>query len=271
MNTSERHVAPSGALRTIDPASGTITASCDLGGKPDAVAIAPDGSFLAVAVESERDADAGDARVPQMPAGFVVTLPVVDGVMDCARKKQLEVTGLAAIAGEDPEPEFVDINAAGEIAVTLQENNHIVVLSKDGGEISHFSAGSVDLTGIDTRDERCAIRFTDSQPGRLREPDAVPWIDNDHFAVANEGDLDGGARGFTIFAKDGSVIYESGPSFEHAVARMGHDPDKRSDAKGVEPERMEFAAINGRPTLFVLADGRSSSAFGTSPIRRLRC
>ena len=46
----------------------------------------------------------------------------------------------------------------------------------------------------------------------LREPDAVKWLDNDRFVVANEGDLDGGSRGFTIFTKDGKVAYESGAS-----------------------------------------------------------
>jgi len=260
VNTSESYTAPSGALRTIDLASASITASCDLGGQPDAVAKAPDGSFLAIAIENERDEDAGDGRVPQMPAGFVVTLPVVNGAVDCAGMKKIDLTGIAAIAGEDPEPEFVDISAAGEIAVTLQENNHIVVLSKDGAVVSHFSAGAVDLTGIDTKDERGAIRFTDSQPGRLREPDAVQWIDNDHFAIANEGDMDGGARGWTIFAKDGTVIYESGNSLELAIAKIGHYPDKRSDAKGVEPEGMEFAVINGTPTLFVLTERASIAA-----------
>ena len=257
VNTSESYVAPSGALRTIDLATGTITASCDLGGQPDAVAKAPDGSFIAVAIENERDEDAGDGRVPQMPAGYVVTLPLVNGAVDCAGINKIDLTGIAAVAGEDPEPEFVDINAAGDIAVTLQENNHIVVLSRDGAVLSHFSAGAVDLTGIDTRDERGAIRFTDSQPGRLREPDAVQWIDNDHFAIANEGDMDGGARGWSIFAKDGTVVYEAGNSFELAIAKIGHYPDKRSDSKGVEPEGMEFAVINGTPMLFVLAERAS--------------
>ena len=52
-------------------------------------------------------------------------------------------------------------------------------------------------------DERGALLFAESQEGRLREPDGVQWIDTDHFAIANEGDMDGGARGWTIFNKDG--------------------------------------------------------------------
>ena len=40
--------------------------------------------------------------------------------------------------------------------------------------------------------------------GVVREPDAVKWLDDDHFVTANEGDMDGGSRGWTIFNKDGS-------------------------------------------------------------------
>jgi DNA-binding beta-propeller fold protein YncE len=56
-----------------------VLASCDLGGQPDSVAVAPDGSFVAVAIENERDEDLGDGRVPQMPAGFVAIVPTTDG------------------------------------------------------------------------------------------------------------------------------------------------------------------------------------------------
>jgi hypothetical protein len=107
--------------------------------------------------------------------------------------------------------------------------------------LSHFSAGAVDLEGVDLTDEQAALIFTESQPGRVREPDGIQWIDADHFATANEGDMDGGSRGFTVFRRDGTVVYESGPSFEHAIVQIGHYPDRRSDAKGVEPEGMEFA------------------------------
>ena len=62
--------------------------------------------------------------------------------------------GLAAVAGDDPEPEYVDINSKNEIAVTLQENNHIVLINgNDGKIIGNFSAGTVDLAGIDTKSD----------------------------------------------------------------------------------------------------------------------
>lgn len=257
INTSESYTEPSGMVKAIDVTSMTELARCDLGGQPDSTAKAPDGSFIAVAIENERDEDLGEGRVPQMPAGDLVMIDVVDGSLDCGSLIRADLTGLADVAGEDPEPEFVDINGLGETVVTLQENNHIVVVARDGSIVSHFSAGSVDLDGIDATDERGALIFTESQPDRVREPDGVQWIDDTHFAIANEGDMDGGARGMTIFAKDGTELFETGASFEHAIVQIGHYPDRRSDAKGVEPEGMEFGVFDGTPFVFVMAERAS--------------
>lgn len=257
VNTSESYVVPSGLLKAYDIDTKAEVASCDLGGQPDSTAIAPDGSFITIAIENERDEDAGDGRTGQLPAGYVVVLDIVDGVPACESLVKVDVTGLAQISPEDPEPEFVDVNAAGEIVVTMQENNHIVVLSKTGEILSNFSAGAVDLDQIDATDERAALRFTESQTGRLREPDGVQWIDDMHFAIANEGDMDGGARGWTIFNKDGTEVFEAGNSFEHAIIQTGHYPDKRSDAKGAEPEGMEVATFDGTTYAFILAERAS--------------
>ena len=257
VNTSESFTAPSGMIKAIDLGAMTETARCDLGGQPDSTARAKDGSFIAVAIENERDEDAGDGRVPQMPAGDLVMIDVKDGTLDCASLRRAALTGLAGVAGDDPEPEFVDINGLGEVVVTLQENNHIAVVARDGTVLSHFSAGAVDLDGIDTKDERAALLFTDSLTGVLREPDGVQWIDDDHFAIANEGDMDGGSRGMTIFRKDGTLVWESGASLEHAIVEIGHYPDRRSDAKGAEPEGMEFGVFEGTPFVFVMAERAS--------------
>ncbi|MEP0962592.1 MAG: esterase-like activity of phytase family protein [Roseobacter sp.] len=257
VNTSPNYTAPSGMLKAYDLTTKEEVAVCDLGGQPDSLATASDGSFIAVAIENERDEDLGDGGLGQMPGGYVVTISLKNDVPVCDSMLQIDITGLADIGPNDPEPEFVDVNAAGEIVVTLQENNHIVVMRRTGEILNHFSAGSVDLTGIDATDERGALLFTETQDGRLREPDGVQWIDTDHFAIANEGDMNGGARGWTIFHKDGTEIFEAGNSFEHAIVQLGHYPDKRSDAKGAEPEGMEFALFNGTPFAFLLAERAS--------------
>ncbi|WP_112311807.1 esterase-like activity of phytase family protein [Pseudogemmobacter bohemicus] len=253
VNTSESYTNPSGRLSVIDLATAKEVASCDLGGQPDSVAVAPDGSFLAVAIENERDENAGDGGLPQMPAGYVVKLPLNGGEADCTGLQKIDVTGLAAVGGEDPEPEFLDINAAGEIVVTLQENNHIVVIGADGKVASHFSAGEVVLENVDVKTDG-KLDFTTTTDPIPREPDAVKWIDAEHFATSNEGDWKGGSRGFTIWKKDGTVVYDSGNTLEHAIVGIGHYPEKRSKAKGVEIEGMEFARFGDVPYLFVLSE-----------------
>lgn len=256
VNTSESYTDPSGRLAVIEIASKAEVGSCDLGGQPDSIAAAPDGSFIAVAIENERDEDLGDGRTGQMPAGSLILIDTAKGGLDCDSLNVVDLTGLAEISPEDPEPEFVSINELGETVVTLQENNHMVVVSRDGEILSHFSAGSVTLENVDTDEER-ALTFDDTLEHVVREPDAVKWIDTDHFATANEGDMDGGSRGWTIFHKDGAVVYESGLDFEYAVAEIGHYPEKRSGNKGVEPESIEVASFGGTPMVFVGAERAS--------------
>jgi len=257
VNTSKDYVAVGGKLVTVDLDTKSVTAECDLGGQPDSIAKAKDGSFLVIAIENERDEDLNDGVLPQMPAGQVAMIDVKDGAADCASLRFTDVTGLAEIGTDDPEPEFVDINDLGETVLTLQENNHLVVIGRDGKVISHFSAGAVTLENVDLTDERAALLFTETQADRKREPDAVKWIDDDHFAIANEGDYEGGSRGWTIFNKDGSVVYDSGMSLEYAIVEAGHYPDKRSDAKGAEPESIEVGTFDGKPYVFVGAERAS--------------
>jgi len=254
LNTSESYTAPSGAIVSIDLATGEIGQSCDLGGQPDSVALSKDGSLVAVAIENERDEDLDDGVIPQMPAGTLAILGAGDGALDCASLKSVDVTGLAAIAGSDPEPEFVAFNDLNEIALTLQENNHIVIVNGETGEIvSHFSAGSVDLENVDTAEER-ALTFDGTLTGVKREPDAVKWLDNDRLVIANEGDYEGGSRGFTIFSRTGETLYESGLAFEYEVAKAGHYPEKRSGNKGAEPEGLEVGTFGDATYIFVLSE-----------------
>lgn len=258
VNTSESFTNPSGKLVSVNLANGSVTGECDLGGQPDSTAHDAAGGMVAVAIENERDEDFEDGRVGQLPAGYMVTVGVKNEALACDSLKKIDVSGLTEIAPEDPEPEFVDINAQGEIAVTLQENNAIVVLNADGSIQNQFSAGAVDLVNIDATDERAALLFAESQPGRLREPDGLQWIDADHVMITNEGDMDGGSRSITVFHKNGTLVWESGNAFETPIIQAGHYPDKRSDAKGVEPEGMEIATFGETTYAFILSE-RSST------------
>ncbi|MBV7297211.1 esterase-like activity of phytase family protein [Enterovibrio paralichthyis] len=254
VNTSKSFTEPSGYLVQRNINTGKQMWKCDLGGQPDSVAVAKDGSFVAVAIENERDEDLNDGDLPQMPAGYLTLVPVKGGQLVCAEQKKVEMTGLAEIAPSDPEPEFVDINSLGEVVVTLQENNHLAIVNGKTGEIiNHFPAGSVDLDNVDIEEER-ALTFDGKQPNRKREPDAVKWLDDERFVIANEGDYQGGSRGFTIFNKQGDVLYESGLDFEYRVAQAGHYPEKRSGNKGAEPEGLAVGEFNGQRYIFVLSE-----------------
>jgi hypothetical protein len=257
VNTSESFTKPSGVLAVVDIAGRKVDATCDLGGQPDSVAVNKDRTLAAIAIENERDEDVNDGQIPQMPAGDLVILSLKDGAADCATIKHVTLTGLAEVAGDDPEPEFVAFNGRDEIALTLQENNHIVVIDGKSATVkTHFPAGTVDLEAIDTKRDG-SIAFTGEQAGRKREPDAIKWLDDDRLVVANEGDYEGGSRGFTIFDMTGKVLYESGAGFERAIASIGHYPEKRSSAKGVEPEGLELAQFGEDKLFFVLSERAS--------------
>ncbi|TIL56286.1 MAG: alkaline phosphatase [Mesorhizobium sp.] len=253
VNTSESKARPSGNLSVIDLASKAIESTCDLGGQPDSLAFSKDGKFLAIAIENERDEELNDGEIPQMPAGDLRIFKLAEGQPDCATMKTVNLAGIAEVAGEDPEPEFVAFNEAGEIAVTLQENNHIAIVNAETGAIvTHFSAGSATLDKIDIR-KNGALSFDGKIENVAREPDAVKWLDNHRLAVANEGDYKGGSRGFTIFSKKGEVLYESGPSFEYQVANAGHYPDDRNK-KGAEPEGLETGTFGEDRLMFVASE-----------------
>ncbi|UXN05795.1 esterase-like activity of phytase family protein [Bartonella sp. HY761] len=254
INTSKSFKDPSGELLTIDFEKKSIEAKCDLGGQPDSIAVNHDKTLLAIAIENERDEDLNDGALPQMPAGFLILGSIKNGVVDCSSLKRIDLTGLATIAPEDPEPEFVSFNSKNEVAVTLQENNHIVIVDGVSGKIlSHFSAGSADLENVDMKKDG-RLDYSQNATGILREPDAVKWLDDDRIIIANEGDYKGGSRGFTVFDKSGKLLFESGSSYEHILARAGHFPESRADKKGVEPEGLEVARFGDVNYIFVLAE-----------------
>jgi hypothetical protein len=257
---------PSGDLLVIHLETLVVERIIPLAGQPDAVAVAPSGDYAAIVIENERDEDEDDGVIPQLPAGLLQVLELSGDVADWSLRS-VDLSGLAGTAPADPEPEFVDINHADKAIVTLQENNHLVIVDLPTASVeTHFSAGVVDLFDIDTVEEELGpqdnglILLEGSLLDRRREPDAVQWVDDDTFAIANEGDyedangFEGGSRGFTLFNVDGTVEFESGSSFEHLVVSHGHYPEGRSENKGAEPEGLEVGRYRGQTYLFVAAE-----------------
>lgn len=261
VNTSPDFVNPSGELNVIDIAARTIVATLDLGGQPDAVAVSPDGQYAAIAIENERDEDLGDGAPPQAPGGFLVIVDL-DGAPASWTIRTVSFDGIPTLFPNDPEPEYVDINSQNQVMVSLQENNHMILVDLASGTVvGNWSAGSVNLTQVDTEEEDPAlISLTDTLLNIPREPDGIAWIGDDMIATANEGDLNGGSRGFSIFSSSGELIWDAGNSLDHATVRVGHYPDDRSGNKGNEPENIDYGVFQGDRYLFVNSE-RSSVVF----------
>ena len=254
INTSESFVAPSGALVVVDIPGRTVVQTLDMGGQPDSTAVSSDGRFAAVVIENERDEDIEvngvEGGLPQLPAGFLNIIDTV-GEPDTWQVRKADLSGLSALAPSDPEPEFVDIGRHNHAVVTLQENNHIVIVNlRSGAVVQDFPAGTVSLNDIDIEKDKL-IDPSGSLDDVPREPDAVTWMRQGLFATANEGDLKGGSRGFSVFTPGGDVVFDSANTFEHLAIRHGHYPEKRAGKKGTEPEGIEYGKFGKTPYLFV--------------------
>ncbi len=250
VNTSKSFTEPSGVLVVVDLAGRAVVATHDLGGQPDSIDISRDGRYAAIAIENERDEDVNDGEIPQLPAGFLTVVDLV-GKPAAWQLRKVELTGLAQVAPSDPEPEHVSINGRNQVAVTLQENNHIAVVDLRSGEVvRHFPAGTATVAGVDTEDDG-KIAPTETVTA-AREPDAIAWLDDRTLGTADEGDHLGGSRTWTIFDADsGQVVFSSGNSLDQIAIKQGQYPDGRSDNRGVEPEGLAVATFGRDRYAFV--------------------
>lgn len=244
---------PSGRLDVVDLATASVVRSLDLGGQPDSIGIAPDGRSAAVAIENQRDeevvVDGVEGGLPQAPAGFVVALDLTGDVADWTGTP-VPLTGLPGLTfPQDPEPEFVDVDDRGVAAVTLQENNAVVLVDLASATVlTSFPAGEVHRTDADLRDDG-VVDLTEELTAP-REPDGVQWTADGNLVTADEGDLaeePSGGRGWTVFSPAGEVLWTAGGSAERALAEAGRYPDDRSDDKGAEFEGAEVATFGWGP------------------------
>ncbi len=254
-----------GRLLVVDLPSRTVVRTIDTGGQPDSVKVSPSGRYAVVAIENQRDEEVADGVMPHIPAngaerdepGFVLIVSLT-GAPAAWTVRTVLLEGLPGMKfGEDPEPEFIDINVYELAAVTLQENNHIAVIELRSGLVTqHFGAGSVAGQVADTADDPDIV--FDSSISVPREPDAIAWVQNGRLLTADEGDYDGGSRSFTLFDLNGSVAVASGPAYELETVRHGHYVEGRSDDKGAEPEGAAVGRFGSQELAFVGAE-RSNS------------
>ncbi|MPQ96445.1 alkaline phosphatase [Modestobacter sp. I12A-02628] len=258
--------APSGRLVVVDLATRAVQRTIALGGQPDSVTLTRDGSLAAIVIENQRDeevtVDGVEGGLPQTPPGTLVLVDLTGPVAQWAPAVVDLVPALTAIGAygaTDPEPEYVAFGPDGRLALTLQENNAVALVDVDrsalaASRVTAFSAGTSTVQGVDVVEDG-TIDPTGSTGELPREPDSIAWVGEGLVATANEGDLFGGTRGWTVFSTEpgsvGDVVYDSGNSLEQLAVELGLYPESRSENKGVEPEGLTFGTYDGVPYAFV--------------------
>ena len=266
-------------LRTI--AAPQIVASIGIGHQPDSVAVTRKGDKLlaVVAIENEPvvvvDGIVIDDEAPSQPNDISEPGVIQVIALDPAQPRSYSVTTVEPDADllrnalmlypDDPQPEYVALSPGKHLAaVSLQENNGIVLVEPSTGEIvGAFSLGKVanraaDLTANDV------VNLTQTYPADAadeplagtRFPDAISFTpDGQYILSADEGEqsLTGG-RGFSVWSLDGTFIWDDGGQLERRAAELGLYPDKRSDNKGIEVEGITAARFGTRDYAFVLSE-----------------
>ena len=126
VNTSDSFTEPSGKLVVVSAPIGgeaaSIVTEIPLIGQPDSIAVSPAGGYAAIVIENERDEDLGDGAPPQLPGGAMQVLRLGYNPLGWADTiRTFDFAGLPEQFGDDPEPEYVDINSRNQAVVSFQE------------------------------------------------------------------------------------------------------------------------------------------------------
>lgn len=123
--------------------------------------------------------------------------------------------------------------------------------------------------GIDYDDGKCIIHIDEKRLGKFNSDElsatlATPADSKSELGrlkvTTTEGkDSQGilqtahsfGARSFSIWKEDGTLVYDSGNDFAVKTNEAGTYPDNRSDDKGTEPEGIELATIGSQTYVFI--------------------
>ncbi|MBM7506085.1 esterase-like activity of phytase family protein [Agromyces aurantiacus] len=266
--TGGAFTAPKGRLDVLRLSDRERVASIDLGGQPDSIAVSPDRKYVAIAIENQRDeeleVDGVEGGLPQAPGGFVQVVKLTAAkpsswkaqpVSFSSAAAQRTLTAAGVFAPTDPEPEYVAFGPDGTLAVTLQENNGVALVDVRTRTLTGaFSTGTVTAAGFDTVKDK-VIDASGSLTSVPREPDAIAWVDAHHVATANEGDLAGGTRGWSVFdVTNGEPVWDAGNTFEQLAIAHGVYNDDRAAKKGPEPEGLAIAEFGGTPYAFVASE-----------------
>lgn len=269
-----------GKLVAIDIASNKVVGSVDLGPGPDAVKVSQVGGQLVavVAVENEpvivdQAGNLTDEEGPGNPMdhsapGLIQVVTVTPG--DLAASKvtdvNLDLSGTGLLYTDDPQPENVDISSGGQAAVSLQENNGLVIFDVAAAmygqpQVTISNLGVVADRPADlTSDGKVSLAQTypadalkDEPNAGTRQPDAIAWgPGNSLLYTANEGEVElTGGRGFSVFSPDGNLLFDDGGQLTAAAAESGLYPKDSAADKGLEVQGVETGMYGGTNYLFV--------------------
>jgi len=231
-------------LVVIDIEEAKVLTRIDLSGVASHIAVSPDGTYVALTFEKP---SSSDENLPTFIATIDLTSPIW-----VAFDIQLYNLDDSIRFPSDPEPKSLSINADNIVAVSLQKNNGVILINLATREIiTTIDTGMVTLDNVDLTVDR-VLSQSESSFNLLREPNGIAWIDDRYFVTADEGGIDGGSRGFTIYdSTDGEIAYTSGSLIDHVTASIGHYPELLSNANGGEPENVSFGKFGDRDLIFL--------------------
>ncbi|CAE7539426.1 Ptchd3 [Symbiodinium sp. CCMP2592] len=140
----------------------------------------------------------------------------------------------------------VEIRADNIAVLTLQSNSVLILNLTDATILNRFSAGEVNVTGIDTIEDGF-ITLNSSLTNARREPWGVAWLgDSTFFATADRR-----SRGFSIFDQSGELVFTSGNQLEQLAVSLGHYPESTADETSIDVRNVEYGTVDGCQMLFV--------------------
>lgn len=266
-----------GKLNILDMKTRKLQHEITFPGQPDSIVVSNDGRFAAIAVENQRDNE--DLAMPQLPAGYLLIVDLKGQPRNWSTRR-VNLTGLKLRFATDPEPEFIAINEKNEAAITLQENNGVVIVNLATGKIlESWSCGEVSHKADLNADGKMELK--DDLKNARREPDAIAWTPQGNLLTANEGDYSEdvdkddntfvGGRGFTVFSRQGKVLFDSGDELEREAMRAGVYNDDRSEKRGIEAEGVAIMQQDGSTLAFIGCEyGTGAAMYDFSDEKRPR-
>ncbi|MEO1166181.1 MAG: choice-of-anchor I family protein [Chloroflexota bacterium] len=227
--------------------------------EPEYVAVSPDGSTAFVALQENN------------------ALAIVD-------VESASITAVVSLGFKDHSLEGNELDAGTDDGVINITNWPLLGMYQPDGIATYEVDGEVYIVTANEGDTRDYDGY--SEEGEIGESDIeAESVDIETLATEDailglgiteaNGDTDGdgdidvlyipGARSFSIWAADGTLVYDSGADFEQITAELlpddfnstndeNGDFDGRSDNKGPEPEAVEIGVIDGVPYAFIVLE-----------------